>query len=615
MSTDLTNSFFVRFGKRYSVQNRLKITDIPFHEHPQFSMITDILSRKEKHHAFLCTDFSATMHPFFLEALLLHFCNAHISPLLCNAELIYLNLENDVFIYNESMHLEQDFLHLRQLLQDENKYTLFAMSADLLLSNHTPPELRAQLEGLLSHPQCRFLIFSPGTQRKQAQRFANRVSFLTLNKATIADKMFILKHQRADLENFHNVQIPDALLTETYTLAERYLSAEDTLNNALLLLDSSAARTIMSGEPTTVQPATIMNVLSTWTQIPVSHLAFTPFNLNDFTHHMQQHVFGQDAAITVLAHKLQQQLPHFQPHAGPFCTFLFAGPDHAGKKTAAYALTEHLFKQSNVLYYAELASSHVQSIADIKLQRSLEHHYTPLKEVIHHTPHAVIMLENIDQASPAVLAGLFEIFSTGYLHDDDGHLYHFRQAIIILSTTLGSRRLSELAKVHAQLDEPKHLDLMQLVMVDPAQDPRQSGHHYSPQEVAQEIIPEITSCLPAALCQHLCIVPFLPLAQASIEKIIRLKMKELGKEMQARYGMELGYAPEVIRFLAKESADADIKKALQPLYFSVEQAMLSLTDGDNRPNQLFLQLNETGQFLRCDCLTIVDEALCSVPSP
>lgn len=79
-----------------------------------------------------------------------------------------------------------------------------------------------------------------------------------------------------------------------------------------------------------------------------------------------------------------------------------------------------------------------------------------------------------------------------------------------------------------------------------------------------------------------------------------------------RHGIELGYAPEVIRYLANdiikkeeiENKSVDIDKALKQLYFAVEQAILSQADNKNRPNQLFLQLNETGQVLRCDWLTM-----------
>ena len=492
-------------------------------------------------------------------------------------------------------------------MPSDNRTLLLALPVSLLSQD----VIYKHLETLAAHPRCRLLLFTKGKSHKNA--LTDQCTFLSLSQPNEVDTLTILKQQRTDLENFHSVLIPDELLTMAHSLAERYLSADNTFDNSLLLLDSSASRASIHGD--TLTKDILIQVLADWTKISPAHLTLRTLNLHEFTQGMQQQTFGQDAAINILSQKLQQSQPYWEQPSSPFFTFLFAGPEHSGKKTAAHALTEQLFKQINVLYYAQSATSNVASVADIKLQRSLEHHYTPLKDVIRQTPYAVIMFDNIDRASPAILDGLFEIFSTGYLHDHDGHLYNFRQSIIILSTTLGSQRLAELAKVHYQQDDTQHLDWMQLVMIDPKRDNRQTGHHYSPQDIAQEIIPEITTRLPAALCQHLCIVPFLPLTQPIIEKIIRLKLKLLGKDMSARYGVELGYALEVIRFLAsevlaKQTTDyhaADIKKVLQPLYFSVEQAILSEVNSENRPNQLFLQLNETGQFLRCDYLTTLPE--------
>ena len=253
-----------------------------------------------------------------------------------------------------------------------------------------------------------------------------------------------IENKTRGIRNFHNVQIPDSLLSYAFTLAERYMCADNTLDNTLLLLDSSAARAGLSEQTEALSQENLLNVLSTWTQMPVAQLSPALFNLDEFVHSMQQRVFGQDAALTVIAHKLQQSQSLLHPQAGPFCTFLFAGPEHAGKKTAAHALTEHLFRQIHVLYYAQLAATRVTSIADIKLQRSQEHHYSQLKEVIRQMPYAVIMLENVDQAAPNILDGLFEIFSTGYLHDNDGYVYNFRQSVIIQHDA-GSQRLSELA--------------------------------------------------------------------------------------------------------------------------------------------------------------------------
>jgi len=123
----------------------------------------------------------------------------------------------------------------------------------------------------------------------------------------------------------------------------------------------------------------------------------------------------------------------------------------------------------------------------------------------------------------------------------------------------------------------------------------------SPYEISQDILPEITSSLPALLCKHVHIVPFMPLNKQASEHIIRLKLKSVGKQLETRYKIELGYAPEVIRFLTRE-AMASMDKAIKQLYFSIEQAVLSQLDNPARSNQLFLQLNETGRILKCDWL-------------
>jgi hypothetical protein len=108
------------------------------------------------------------------------------------------------------------------------------------------------------------------------------------------------------------------------------------------------------------------------------------------------------------------------------------------------------------------------------------------------------------------------------------------------------------------------------------------------------------------------VIPFIPLNRIAIEKVLRLKLRHLGNTLESRYGIELSYAPEVLRFLTHEiikkqesdNQSIDVDKALNHLYFSVEQAILSQADNKNRPNQLFLQLNETGQLIRCDWLAM-----------
>jgi len=620
MPPDNKDSFFFQYGKYISIQHIKKNALIPFKDHAQFPIIVDILSRRDTHHAILCTEFSANLRIYFIEALVQHLAEENIPRHLRGVDLIYLDIANVSFNKTKQKHIENDFLHLHATLATADKYILFMLpNMHLLSSKHDSDRfLQRQFNALLAHPQCRFMVFTNSKEYVQNPHSDNQLAFVQVAAPSETDIMSILKLQRTELENFHHIVIPDELLGYAYALAERYLSTNHALEKALLLLDSSAARAAVaervdsSNQFKSVLTMDILtHVLSGWTQIPPTNLLLHKFKFGDFVQCMQQKVFGQDTAITILGHELQQSQARLHHNISPFCSLLFAGVAHSGKSTAAIALTEQLFKQTHVLYFAQPPTPTLNSIINLKLQRCHDKHCISLKDLLRQTPYAIIMFEHIDHASPLIVDELQEILSTGYLHDMNGNQYNFRQAMIILSTTLGSNRLSDIAKSFSPEDENQHVDLLQLVMRE-QQNETFSAHHFSPQEIVDEVTAEIANYLPASLCQYLHVVPFLPLNKIAIEKIIRLKLKLLARTLDSLHGIELGYAPEVIRYLANdmlkkeeiENKPINIDKALKQLYFTVEQAILSQADNKNRPNQLFLQLNETGQILRCDWLAM-----------
>jgi len=616
MIGELSNTFFTQYGKYFSSQQIKKASSIPFKDHPQFGVLIDILSRKDNHHVVLHSEYSHRMHIAFIEALLLNLTHEHIPYPLQDSELIYLDTENLIVNETETSLIEKNFQDLKRLLDFADKNLLLVLNRYDLMNDTF---LKKQFARLFNHHKCRFLIFSPRfnfdnlNQPYLAKLFSN----LHLTAATETDLFLLLKQQRTELENYHHVLIPDELLSQAYALTERYLSATDILEKTIQLLDSSAARAgaiERMDNNTQFKPvlttSILINVLSNWTQIPVTHLQINKFKLSEFTQGMHQRVFGQEAAVTALGNALQQANARVQHHTGPFCSLLFAGPEHTGKRTTALALSEQLFKQLHLLYFAALPSKQ-HSILDLQLQRCTDKRYLTLREIISQTPYAIILLENIHHAAPALLEDIQKILDTGLIHDE-GCAYHFHQSILILSTTLGSQRLGILAQSLSPNEDAQPVDLMQLIMNEQKENVLSQHNLYSPQEIIDEILPEISASFPLTACEHLHVIPFIPLNRSAVEQITRLKLKLLGKMLDSRYGIELGYAPEVIRYLANEilaKQDAekqviDTDKALKQLYFVIEQAVLSQADNKNRPNQLFMQLNETGQLLRCDWLSM-----------
>lgn len=569
-----------------------KSSNIPFKNHPQFPLLVDVLIRKHKHHAVLQTLFSTRMILPFLHALIAHISHDHIPHHLRHTELILLDEINET---NLTTILNQ--------LNQSNNYLLLAIH-----SNHSLDYLKLALDKLIAHSKCRILILTNHDESHYDDCFAE----IAIAKPADTDILALLKQQKAELENFHHVLIPDEILIEAYQLAERYLSTQDALDQALLLLDSSAARAAVyeqANQHSAIKPAltsaTLLQVLASWTSIPVSHLPLNTFHASEFSHALQQKIIGQDMAIALLAQKLQQAYARVQEIGGPFSTFLFAGERYTGKKSTASMLAEQLFNRRDALYVASLSPA-CTSLLELKLQRRSDFQFLSLKKIIRQTPYAILFLENIEQAPSELINELIDALSTGTLHDTDGTHYYLHQSILLLSTTTGADRLAELVKPAAHEEKSSQIDLMQFILQQ--KQATHDGHcQLTAHEIAQELQQALVTSLPAALCQRAHIIPFIPLTQSVVDQIIRLKLKLLGKQLDSRFGIDLGYAPEIIRFLADEALSKEksgnIDSAIKQLYLSIEQTILEQEHNPHRPNQLFLQLNETGQVLRCHWLT------------
>ncbi len=611
---ELQSTFFLQHGKYFSAQHSLSYGILPFKEHAQFTLLVDTLSRKNKHHVMLQAEFPSAFYTHFMESFLQHLNNDAVPQRLHAPELIFIDVEHIMQMVSEQKIIERDITKLCEMLDQAHRYLLIAAThADGLVKKADQIALRylsSQLMRLVTHPNCRLLIF---TQMKPQAH--EDFSWLTLMQPTAAESLAILHQQQNELEQFHHVLIPEELLHFAYVLAERYLSTSDTLEKALLLLDSSAGRVAgmehndhHQSKPVLTHAA-LIQVLSAWTHIPPTHLASNKFKMADFIQAMQQRIAGQEMAITLLAHHLLKAHARFQKNPGPFCRLLFAGPKHAGKKTMALALTEQLFKQNHAIYFVQLTTMQT-ALLDVKCQRHCDKRFFSLQEVITETPYAILMFEDIEQAPKTLIESLYELISTGSVQDAEGNRYHFHQASIIASTTLGVNRLAAIQPLACNEQLEQDMNLMQLVMNEQRSSVLPSYPDLSPHECVDEILPEIMQSLPEALCQQFTIIPFLFLNSVAIKKIIDQKMNLLSKMLHAEQGIEFSYALEVIHYLTDQvllmqqvkQTSVDIDKCLQSVYGSIEQALLHQAEMKQKPNQLFLQLDERGQSLRCDWL-------------
>jgi hypothetical protein len=595
-TSESKNDFFHTHGKAITSRQVPPNTFIPFIDQPQLQYLIDILARSNGHHAIIRANFSTTLYSYFIEAFAL--LQSQLPARLKNASILWLDLAT--ISSNEINTILIDTTPSNQVMI-------------IAIANASHAFFHDKLQPLLSLPQYRFILLSQSTDQLIQHIKNPQVQPLDLAAPTQKDLLSILKLKCPELEQYHQVTIPDEILTEAFQLTERYLAAGNPADKTLQFIESAAARMAHKEQMTNearplLTSHALIQVLSTWTSIPASHLQLKRFRLTDFTHHLHQRIFGQDVAINIIGHALQQAEANLQHRSGPFASFLFVGEEHCGKQSLALAVVEHLFKQLNTLHVAMPLTNDMKSITSIKLQRSFDKQILTCKEIIRQTPYAVIYINDIDKAPASIIDQLYQLLATGHLQDDQGESVDFSQAIIVLTTTVGSAHLSEMDNA-LETNEIQHpVDLLQLIMSAEKNINKPEELRFTPDELTDAIMPAIATCLPATLCELLHVVPFMPLNKSAIEKIICMKLKVLSKQLEAHYGVTLTYAPEVIHHLANGMTLAnqtkhqrlDIEKMLRQLYFCIEHAIFNQTVTLNQPNQLVLQLNETGQLLRCD---------------
>lgn len=548
---------------------------IPFKDRAEFSALTDILLRKHYHHIVFQADFSAHAAIPYLKALLLYFTAIR------KAELI---------IIDRRLKDLSEIMHLIEASRD-TLYLVAFKDAEVLESQ---PYLQDQLYALCQNANCRVLLLNQYLIADDEDKFY----YFTPQALTTPELMELLQYYCIDLATHHQVGIPEDMLPFAYHLAKRFLPADESIKNTLLVIDSAAARadSLSDHREPTLGLAALNDVISRITQIPADKLHKLNFNVDELIQDLQQAVTGQDEAINQIAKEIQHSFTalHIQQASRPLMGFLFAGCKFTGKKTMALALTKYLFEQKLIFSLAYKHKYNAKSILDITFHRYSEKNACTLKQLICNTPYAVIYMEDVDSISLTAQQQLQEILTTGYLNEDDKQ-YDFSNAIIILTTQLGAPLLAKTIETDKdEIEDDGPLDLIKFVNSE-----RKSHVAYNKDQ--SQLTQLMTTKL--SFCNNLKIIPFTPLTRTALEKIIFKKLHALIQQLKTQYDIELGYAPEIIRYLTdtafmsqkKETGEVDVDKTFNGVYQSIEKVLL------NRilPKALFLQLNETGQRLRC----------------
>ncbi len=197
-----------------------------------------------------------------------------------------------------------------------------------------------------------------------------------------------------------------------------------------------------------VEADDIAQVVGEWTGIPVSRLLESErARLAHLDEHLGERVVGQREALERVANAVRRARAGLQDPNRPVGSFIFLGPTGVGKTETARALSEFLFDDERAMVRIDM-SEYMEKHAVARLIGAPPGYVGyeeggQLTEAVRRRPHAVILFDEIEKAHPEVFNLLLQILDDGRLTDAQGRTVDFRNAVIIMTSNIGSQHILE----------------------------------------------------------------------------------------------------------------------------------------------------------------------------
>jgi ATP-dependent Clp protease ATP-binding subunit ClpC len=307
----------------------------------------------------------------------------------------------------------------------------------------------------------------------------------------------------------------DAIQGQQYEYAaelrDRELRLEEKLDNQ---------KQEWEGERSQEQPVVgeedIAQVVSMWTGIPVTKLAVEETErLLNMEEELHNRIIGQDEAIHNISKAVRRARAGLKDSRRPVGAFMFLGPTGVGKTELVRALAEFMFGSEDTMIRLDM-SEFMERHSVSRLIGAPPGYIGfeeggQLTEAVRRNSYCTILLDEIEKAHPEVFNILLQIFDDGHLADSKGRRVDFRNAIVVMTSNLGSDliRKDNAMGFSVKSDEAKSGEQAYLRMKDKVLE-----------EVKRFFRPEFLNRIDSTIVFH-------PLTKEQILKIVDLQLKEV----------------------------------------------------------------------------------------
>ena len=298
--------------------------------------------------------------------------------------------------------------------------------------------------------------------------------------------------------------------------------------------------TELQGEDPLLLPAVdyqaVASVVQDWTGIPVGKMVANEVQaVLKLADTMERRVLGQRHALDAISKRMQTARANMDNPNRPIGVFMLVGPSGTGKTETALTLAESLYGgEDNVI---TINMSEFQEAHTVSTLKGAPPGYVGygeggvLTEAVRRRPYSIVLLDEVEKAHPDVHEIFFQVFDKGHMEDGEGRDIDFKNTIILLTSNVGSDLIMDMCK-------------------DPELMP-------APEGIAKAMREPLLKVFPAALLGRLVVVPFYPIADEVLRKIIVLQIGRIAKRLEDNHRIPFQYDDAVVDVIASRCTEVE----------------------------------------------------------